>query len=34
MKDGKYYRKITVQVVPHPWQGRGMLGCKIDPLIQ
>jgi hypothetical protein len=34
MKDGNHYQKITLKVVPNFWQGRGMLGCKIDPLIQ
>jgi hypothetical protein len=29
---GKEYCKWVVEVVPEKWAGRGILGCKIDPL--
>jgi hypothetical protein len=32
MKDNKKYAKIEIVVVPSHWEGRGLLGCKIDPL--
>jgi len=32
LKDGKKYRKIVLHVVPSVWIGKGLLGCKIDPL--
>jgi hypothetical protein len=34
LKDGRKYEKITVEVVPAFWSGRGLLGCKIDPLLE
>lgn len=32
LKDGKKYEKISCKVTPNKWMGKGLLGCKIDPL--
>ena len=32
LKDGKDYAKVELTITPRPWHGRGLLGCKIDPL--
>ena len=32
LKDGKHYKKIKCDVIPEKWTGRGLLGCKIDPI--
>lgn len=32
LKDGKKYEKISCKVLPSKWMGKGLLGCKIDPL--
>ena len=32
LKDGNKYEKIKCTVVPSKWVGKGLLGCKIDPL--
>jgi len=29
---GRHYIKHVVEVKPERWSGRGLLGCKIDPL--
>lgn len=31
--NGKKYAKIVVEVKPERWSGRGLLGCKIDPIL-
>lgn len=30
---GREFYKIVVSVRPEKWAGRGILGCKIDPLL-
>ena len=32
MKDGNKYEKIACKVTPMKWIGKGLLGCKLDPL--
>lgn len=32
LKDGNKYEKMTLELIPGRWEGRGLLGCKIDPL--
>ena len=32
LKDGRDYAKVEMLVTPRVWHGRGLLGCKIDPL--
>ena len=32
LKDGNDYIKIKIQLTPSRWEGRGLLGCKIDPI--
>jgi hypothetical protein len=31
LKDKNSYWKITLQVLPGRWKGRGLLGCQINP---
>ena len=33
LKDGNKYEKMILELTPGRWEGRGLLGCKIDPLI-
>ncbi len=32
LKDGKNYEKKTIEVIPAAWAGKGILGCKFDPI--
>lgn len=32
LKDKKSYAKVELNIIPQRWSGRGLLGCKIDPL--
>jgi hypothetical protein len=32
LKDEKSYYKLKLAITPAKWSGRGLLGCKIDPL--
>ena len=33
LKDGNKYEKMILELIPGKWEGRGLLGCKIDPLM-
>lgn len=32
LKDGNKYQRTKCKVTPSTWEGKGLLGCKIDPL--
>ena len=32
LKDGNNYQKIKCEITPSKWIGKGLIGCKIDPL--
>ena len=32
LKDKKLYDKVELKLVPCKWEGRGLLGCNIEPL--
>lgn len=32
LKDGEEYYRLELHLTPARWEGRGLLGCKIDPL--
>lgn len=32
LKDKNHYAKLEIEVIPSQWIGKGLLGCKIDPI--